>query len=312
MLNLNKLSVGFTSLVLLGIGCLGASEAKATLLWKYTDDSPNDAVDGSTVGGGATPGYEMYGMAYGYDRKLDRFYVAVNSNLPLAGSDTDASGGNIVYGDLFLNFTGKQFHEINSTNNDKLFALRFASNDGNATSNGLYEKVTAKSVTSINSGFGSLEDYKSTVVNAGKTPSLGGIDSLGTTSGTWDYFDNNSTASTPILNVIDTGTKVGGDGFQALTDSALTSLGLDLNGFGAYGTQTYGFSFKASALGFAVGDERKFVAHLFAECGNDGMGFNGDLGQVVAPGVEVPEPSILAGLITLGLILKGCKGRKRA
>jgi hypothetical protein len=307
MLKINSLFLGFSSLFILGLSGLVASEAKATLLWKYTNDSPNDAVDSSGVGTGATPGYEMYGMAYSYDQKMDRFYVAINSNLPQVGFDKDASGGNIVYGDVFLNFADtKSFNNANGN----LFAVRFADNDGSVTEKGLYKNVTAKSVTTTNYGFASLEDYKQT---AGTAASLGDIDNSGTSSGTWDYLDNNGSNPTEILNVIASGEKVTDDGFASLNELDLKGLGLD---FGtSVGSQTYGFGFNASALGFAAGDSKDFVAHLLAECGNDGMGIEGHIAFTDTsniPSTEVPEPSALASLVTLGLVFKGCQDRKRS
>jgi hypothetical protein len=291
---------------LIGVGGLGISEARASsLLWKYTADSTNDGVEGGSVGTGATPGYEMYGMAYSYDRTSNRYYVAINSNLPLAGIDnSDADGEKITYGDVFLNFTGKNLHEIDSTNNNKLFAVRFANNGSTSKQLGLYKNVTATSNTTSNVGFTSLEQYKNRVVNAGGTPSLGSLD--------WDYLDNNGSADTSILNVISSGDKIEKDGFRALNTAALQSLGLDLSGNSqTVGSEVYGFSFKASALGFSA-QTLDLNAHLFAECGNDGMGFSDHIAFGPEPSAEVPEPSAIAGLVTFGLIFKACKSRKRA
>lgn len=51
-------------------------------------------------------------------------------------------------------------------------------NDYGAPKIGVYGKVTAKSVTDINSGFGSLDEYNQAVENSGAAPSLGDLDSL--------------------------------------------------------------------------------------------------------------------------------------
>jgi hypothetical protein len=312
MLKLYNKHLRLTIIFLIGVGGLGISEARAaSLTWKYTADSNNDGVEGGSVGTGTTPGYEMYGMAYGYDAASNRYYVAVNSNLPLAGiSNSSADGGTIAYGDVFLNFTGKNFHAIQSTN--KLFAVRFANNGSTSKPLGLYKNVTAASNTSTNVGFDSLEQYKNRVVNAGGNPSLGSLDTKGTTSGTWDYFDNNGTASASILNVIGTGKKVENDGFSSLNTAALQALGLDLSGNGqTLGSEVYGFSFNASALGFS-NQSVDLAAHLFAECGNDGMGFVDHIAFGPEPGAEVPEPTAISGLVALGLMLKGYKSKKRA
>jgi hypothetical protein len=306
MLKLYNKHLRLAIIFLIGVGGLGISEARAaSLTWKYTADSNNDGVEGGSVGTGATPGYEMYGMAYSYNAASNRYYVAVNSNLPLAGiSNSSADGGTIAYGDVFLNFSGKKFYEIDSTNRNQLFAVRFANNGSMGQPLGLYKNVTAASNTSTNVGFSSLEQYRDRVVNAGGTPSLGDLG--------WDYFDNDGSAPTPIANVIGSGEKVENDGFRSLNATALQALGLDLSGNGQnVGSEIYGFSFKASALGFSDSPQ-DLAAHLFAECGNDGMGFVDHIAFGPEPGAEVPEPTAISGLVALGLMLKGYKSKKRA
>jgi hypothetical protein len=296
MLKLSGLYLGFTSLFILGLSGLGALEAEAAPdRWDFTSDNGNDGLPS----GLGTPNYEMYGIHHGYDSGMDRFYVAIDSNLPLAGiGNTGAGGGNIAYGDMILNFNvGQSFGSISSAANDKVFAVRFAANDKGSTL-GLYKNVKTTSVTTDNVGFETLEKYKKA---AGANADLGAV--------SWDYFNENfdeNTTSTPILNVIETGDKVADDGFEVLDETALKNLGLSSP---KQGSELYGFSFKGSALGLS--GQKDFIAHLFAECGNDGMAFHGKFIET-SPSTEVPEPSSIAGLVAMGLIFKGCKHKKRA
>jgi len=85
------------------------------------------------------------------------------------------------------------------------------------------------------------------------------------------------TANRGAPTSIKSGTKVENDNFQLLNQSQLSGLGLDFGGaFGVgnnkLGATTFGFSFTRTPemLG-------EFVAHLFAECTNDGMAIEGIL-----------------------------------
>jgi hypothetical protein len=299
MFSLHKLSLGCTTLIILVLGSLLASEAKATSLkWNYRNDSFEDGFGGSNGVYGASSDYEIYRMAYAYDHSGGRFYVAINSNLPLSGL---GSNPNVGYGDMFFNYSGKNFS--NSNGQSKLFGVRFASNnDSGVSSLGVYSNVTAQSITSTNSGFASLESYKSTIQSDGNDASLGDIDKLGENSENWSYF--NEPGDTPVYNAIQSGVKISNDGFQLYNDQDLkNTLGLNF-GTQNLGTNTFGFSFDATKLvQFGVNPTDEFIAHLFAECGNDGMGIIGKM-------KEVPEPSALIGLLVVGGILKSFQGRK--
>lgn len=243
--------------------------------WNYSIDSFNDGTEGYAVGKDSK--FEFYGMAF--KQTADKVIFAFNSNLAKTGyAYAHAAGGNIGYGDLMLDFTGKG----NLTKaNGGLQAVHFASNDMNRTV-GLYDGVTAKSVSTANSGYYST-DYHTSTVN-----SLKGKASYGDMAANTTYFNGNEAA----LNVINTGIYKGG-----VTEiSNFTNLGLDFGHFKATGTQTFGFSIDKSLL-----PKGSFVASLFAECGNDGVVLTG----------KVPEPSTLLGLAAVGLMAGASQLRKR-
>ncbi|NES70761.1 MAG: PEP-CTERM sorting domain-containing protein, partial [Okeania sp. SIO2D1] len=114
--------------------------------------------------------------------------------------------------------------------------------------------------------------------------------------------------SKSILNVIDTYDELVGD-VTFIND--FSNLGLDFAGNVAQtGSYTYGFSFDTSNF-----DYGEFVAHVFAECGNDGIGFTGLVREFpdVEASQEVPEPAALTGLALLGLgLLTRRQNSKRA
>jgi hypothetical protein len=79
-------------------------------------------------------------------------------------------------------------------------------------------------------------------------------------------------------------------------------VGLDFGQYGAVGDYTFGFSFDRSLLPEDGGD---FIAHLVAECINDGMALLGQLPSVTRvdtpdPVQEAPEPALASGLLLLG------------
>ncbi|MEP0786209.1 XDD3 family exosortase-dependent surface protein [Coleofasciculus sp. FACHB-129] len=244
--------------------------------WNYSIDAFNDGSGGS--------GYEIKGMAI--KETSDSIFVALTGGTSLTG--TYASGAadkNIGWGDLFFNFTDKTFKAASDAKS--LFGIRFAAtNDSMVSSTGVYQNVQAASVTATNDGYSSLKQYYNSGWDRENTQ---GTD-LATKTDAYAYFGEGS-----ILNVIGSGTKVGD--ITMLTASALSTAGLDFAKFSASGSQTIGFQFSKSLF-----EGGNYIANTFIECGNDGVVLKGNL-------KDVPEPSGIAGIAVVGLVL-GSKLRR--
>lgn len=269
---------------LLGASALSGLQAQAGTLyngWNYSIDSFNDGTEGYTIGDKSK--FEFYGMAYRQVR--NKVYFAFNSNLSLDGyRQSNALNGKISYGDLFLNFANPaSFKQANG----KLQGIRFDATNDTQMGLGLYQNVTAKSLTTSNSGYGSLQQHTNTV-----NGSLKGNASYGDMAANTSYFDNSKAAATTIAS----GSLLGA--IEKVAD--FSGLDLDFARFKAKGTYTFGFSVDKKLL-----PNGSFIASLFAECGNDGMVLSGDL-------KDVPEPSVMAGLIALGLLAAAGRLRRRA
>lgn len=160
--------------------------------WNYAIDAIGDGSGGAQ--------YDIYGMAT--MQTSDTIWVALTGGTPLAGVNTrDARSGVIGWGDLFFNFTGDDF--LTASQNNALFGVRFAeTNDSGASELGVYSNVSAKSVTSINNGYNSLEHYYSRGYYRQNTM---GTD-IATRQEAYDYFGQR----TSIDNVIASGNLVGG------------------------------------------------------------------------------------------------------
>jgi len=260
------------SLSLISVSGLPAVAGQLHNGWNYGIDS---FIDGS--GGEA---YEIKGIAT--KETSDRIFVALTGGTPLAGvSHNNAVDKNIGWGDLFLNFTGKNF--TTASNQKKLFGVRFAeTNDSGVATTGLYGNVKGVSVTGDNYGHSSLKHYYDAGWNQANTQ---GTD-IATKADAYNYFGEGK-----ILNVIDSGATKLGD-IQSLSAAALNSQGLNFGFFDASGTETFGFSLNKANLGLADGNY-DYMASLFLECGNDGVA------------LSVPEPGSIAGLALVGLTLIG-------
>lgn len=288
MNSITKNSIHWTYSVAVFCAIFALQQPKATAAtlsngWNYAIDSFNDGVTGGQVGGGA---FEFYGIAI--KETSDTAFIAINSNLSLAGyADSASERGNINYGDLFFNFSGQNFNTANE--NRSLFAVRFAAgNDSGVATTGVYRDVTAKNVTKTNSGFSNLNQFNTRVASQGGTPSMGDL------AATDPYFEQ--TGNWTVLNSIDTGTKVGEINF--LTPATLSALGLNFAQFNAVGSQTIGFSFNKSSM-----PSGNYIANFFAECANDGIAIQGSF-------EAVPEPSTWFGTL-VGLSFLGIGAAKR-
>lgn len=277
---------------------IAPAQAQELNVWNYTIDSFNDGqgiVNGNAVVGPTSP-FEMYGLAL--KATADTVYVAINSNLTLDGVFEDrATDDHIGYGDLFLNFTGSSKYK-DAEGNANLFGIRFATNsDSGAPELGVYSNVTAKDVTAANAGFKSLNQHKNQINDRGGSPSFGDLDWTGTGNGYTNYFGATN-QERKFATSIASGTKVGN--VAALSAEQLS--GLNFAGKGAVGNYTFGFSFDRNLL---PEDGGAFIAHLVAECLNDGLAMVGQLPsipqiEVPDPVEEAPEPAMLTGFVLLG------------
>jgi hypothetical protein len=262
--------------------------------WNYSIDSFNDGYSMGVTGSDSD--FEFFGMAV--RETADRLVFAFNSNLAFDAATPENNGsasrhandGRINYGDLFLNFTGENFDNANGD----LFAIHFdATNDSDVRQLGLYSDVTAVSRTGENSGFRSINHHRNTVGR--NNVSYGDLDAYASD------FENNSTYfrnGSRALTNIQRGTFVSDLAF--LSENELGDMGLDFGNFDATGNYTFGFSVARSDM-----PTGNFIANLFAECSNDGIALNGETTE------DVPEPSILGGLVLAGMLAGGSKLRRR-
>jgi hypothetical protein len=198
--------------------------------WQYAIDSSIDGVAGNDIGGNI---YEIYSM--GVRETADSIYVAINSNTPYTGNpDRNTYNGSIALGDLFINLDAPSTNFQEASNAGSLYAVRFIdNNDSGVPELGIYSNVTAKSVTDINSGFPSIQQYNQQVADYGGTPSFGDLPA------STSYFDLNQS-----LNEIASGDFLAG--INLLSARELTDTGF--NWEQAPGQYTIGFKFDKSAL----------------------------------------------------------------
>ena len=261
---------------------LSAQAATLQNGWFYSIDSFDDGVTGGAVGGGV---FEFYGLAI--KAEAETLTIALNANLPLSGyAAAEASDGVIHWGDLFFNFSGQDFATAAAAGN--LFGVRFnEENDSGVDAAGVYSNVTPTSVVATNSGFSSFSDYNATVLSQGGTPSFGDLPA------DTNYFD--LSAAPP--NAIAAGTKMGE------LDWAPNLTGLDFASLGAVVSETIAVSFERSLL-----PEGSFIAHVLAECANDGIAIAA-VNPFARPGTggpadtSVPEPGSALAVVGLGLCL---------
>ncbi|HEY9617193.1 MAG TPA: PEP-CTERM sorting domain-containing protein [Microcoleaceae cyanobacterium] len=236
--------------------------------WSYSNDAVGDGSGGSV--------FDIRGMAM---RVVgDELQVALNSNMAITGTSyAGAADGNIGWGDLFFNFTGKSFNEAQGS----LFGVRFAGTNDSPVAVGVYANARATSVTSSNSGYSSLNQY----YNAGfdRTNTMGS-QGLATKTEVLNYFGG----SGPINNMISSGNRIGD--VTLLSASLLSGLNFGSNA----GSQTFGFSINRNLL-----PSGSFLSNVFLECGNDGVAMASE---------AVPEPTTMVGA---AFGLAGLAGAKR-
>lgn len=296
MINLKIRSLFLTSITatLCSLSVISKPAEAGTLYktWNYAIDSFNDSITGNNVGGTK---YEIYGMAF--KQTAEQIFVAINTNLPLAGTSSDyATDGHVGLGDLIFNFSGKNLSAASASKS--LFGIRFVSNnDSGVSAKGIYDKVAAKSVAKDNGiALDSLGEYNAWVKKNGKTPSIGDL------AANDPYFNQ----SIHVQNVIASGAKIGDINLL----SNLSGLGLDFGHFGAKGSNTIALSFARSLL-----PDGDFILSFAPECDNDIIALEANLETILEPEPEtVPEPSSVVGLLGFaafgGMLLKRTKQKK--
>jgi hypothetical protein len=256
------------------------SPAQAVPTWQYAFDLFNDGYTGGSFG--ASSSFEFYGMAVAEDE--NSIFLALNSNLKMDGYNlSSASGGVVDWGDIFLNFSGKDYNTAIADGD--MFGIHFVGNsDSGVSENGLYKVNTAANVASTNVGFTTLQKH----TNHKNRQGVGNVTHT-------TYFD----ASASLKNVILDGDKIGDIAFLDSTQLAANGLNFLAQNAGAVGTQTFGFSFSKKDLpGGLSGD---LIATIFAECNNDGIGIVAKVNPSIpeTPVEDVPEPASMLGLLTI-------------
>jgi hypothetical protein len=279
--------------------------------WNYAIDPNYDSLADDGMGGviAGNTIYEIYGMAIKDDVSANTIWIAINANLPLLGNDTgprvgnyEISNGNIGFGDLFLDFSGKNNFKSASDSNS-LFGLRFASNnDSNTPSVGVYSGVKAKSVVAQNAGWSNFYNHNVNGVlrRQGRDAATGDL--------AWNdaYYNpyltqgSHSQPETLIPNIIESGTKVGD--ITMVDDAALVAAGFALDVLKPSNTsRTIGFKFDKSLL--PIGE---YVATLILECNNDAIALEGETHEAI------PEPSFIFGtLLGFGAIVARRKHQQK-
>jgi hypothetical protein len=260
--------------------------------WNYAIDSFNDSITGNNVGGTK---YEIYGMAL--KQTADEIFVAINTNLPLAGTSSNyAADGHVGMGDLIFNFSGKNLSAASASKS--LFGIRFVdNNDSGVRAKGIFDQAAVKSVAKDNGiALDSLGEYNAWVKQNGKTPSIGDL------AANDPYFNQ----AIHVQNVIASGRKIG----DVNVLKNLSGLGLYFGHFGANGSHTIALSFARSLL-----PSGKFTLHFAPECDNDIIALKGNLTVEEKPKPKhIPEPSSSLGFLTFvafgGMLLKRTREQK--
>jgi hypothetical protein len=268
--------------------------------WNYSMDS---STDGHQIGGvvGSESAFEFYGMAM--MEKDGQIYIGMNSNLSLNGYESDGANDDFIsYGDLFFNFTGDGLDDAAGN----LFAIHFANNTNSGVSEaGVYRNVTGKNVAGQNSGFQHLNHHANTVNGLSVNQNGGDGANMADLASNDAYWQSGINQNYKAVTSIASGQKVGG--INMLESTALASLGLDFASYGGAGSETFGFSFDRSLL-----PDGDFIAHIFAECINDGMAMAGNLASADVDPESVPEPASILGLLAVGGVMLNRKRERNA
>ncbi|OAB56885.1 hypothetical protein AY600_07010 [Phormidium willei BDU 130791] len=260
--------------------------------------------DGHQAGGivGSNSVFEFYGMAM--MEKDGQIYIGMNSNLGLDGADSSWADDDdvISYGDLFFNFTGDGLDDAAGN----LFAIHFANRTNSGVSEaGVYRDVTGTNVAKQNSGFQHLNHHANKVNGLHVNRNGGEGANMADLASNDAYWQSGINQNYKAVTSIASGERVGG--INMLESTTLASLGLDFASYGGVGSETFGFSFDKSLL-----PDGDFIAHIFAECVNDGMAMVGNLASADVDPESVPEPASILGLLAVGGVMLNRKRERHA
>lgn len=264
--------------------------------WNYGIDAFNDGSGGVD--------YDIKGLAV--KDTTDSIFVAFSGGLGV-----EENSSKITWGDLFFNFSGQDFKT--ASEEGSLVGIKFANNDSGLTA-GLYSNAGASNIVNRDHNtYSSLKAYYNSGFNKSDTY---GTD-LNTNAKTYQYLygdavaQNPTTSNTPLLNVIGSGTWLGG--FDLLDLNQLTAEGLNFGYFNANAPQIFGLKLDKSLLaGVLPGGITPFMAHIMMECGNDGVALAGNIDVPNEKKQEVPEPTSLLGLGVVGLAFWRKRKRRQA
>ena len=276
---------GFTGAIALSLGVAQTVQAGTFHNgWNYSLDAQGDGSGGSV--------YDIKGLAF--QETEQHVYFSISGNTPLTGeSYGGAADGNVGWGDLMLNFSGNSFQAAEQ--NGDLLGIRFAeTNDSGVSQLGLYGGIVTASVAGDNAGYTTLNHYYS--ASNGKFNVANTMGDISTDEEVYEYFSGDPNGSNiKTQNVIASGNYLGA--IELISDQDAADAGLDFSHFNATGDEQITFRLDRSLLPTA-----SFIASVFLECANDGIALHGET-------TDVPEPSILGGLVLLGMVAGGRKLR---
>lgn len=289
MQRLNRMITGFLASACLFAG-IHAQAATFYNGWHYAIDSSDDGSGGSS--------YEYRGLAF--TTKGGKVYVAMSSNMLDTGNVVGgALNGRVSHGDVYFNFSNHNLDTVADFNDPNVFGVRFDPlNDslgnigGSNTTLGVFDQLTAISLTAANTGYGTLLAYN----NAGFGRLTDSMADLESTLGDVKAYLGDQT----MYPNFSQGRQLGG--ITLLNRTQLLTEGLDFANFGIDlgSNKVFGFSFNQSLL-----PGGNFTMHLMQECINDGMALQGS---------NVPEPGTYAmlgaGLLSMGGLIRRRRARK--
>lgn len=257
----------------------------------YTQDSTTDG-EGRVSNG--VSAFELFGT--GYVQEGNHLIVGISSKLSLGGEAfNNVLNDTVAWGDMFFNFSPDDDFNTALGNGD-VYGVRFAEGNDSSVDVGLYKVDATKTVSGQNRGFNSLQAYR----NAASDATLGDVFDLedgsvlnnGTNYNNFTYLPKTGANRSSTQSLIHEGVKLGD--VDVLDETQLSNYGFDfannITREDVPNAKTYGFKFDVSNL-----PGGSFIAHLWAECFNEGTAFKGEV-------ASVPEPTSALALAVVGAV----------